>query len=241
MGVVMDAQTEALRQGIESRFPGKGTPTSLGYIGLDKVTPRGFNEGDDHYAVRLRLALDDWHRAGLPGTIINQIYGIEDPWYGFVCTIDGASNWSYLDKYGQPYTYNAQGTSDQWDWDVFDSGVGNWWWWRSWVVIAPTDSVAPLFPSTREIGASLTLGDGSLIGFNPTVTDSDLGALRATIKQWKPEHEDIIYILIVQAEGVCVPGGVIPDGYWHHWGKDNGISYTAARSTDVCYVSMVGA
>jgi hypothetical protein len=173
-GTVLDALHERVREGVKLRFPEEGSPTALGYTGLDRDIERPPAQTDARYAIQLRKAFDTWRSAGSTRTLLTQL------WMHFVnrpCpqmrAVTGKALWHVIDTgTGVVTRINVE---ENWDWD----GTHRGFW--CWVIVDGTGVWA-----IDLWGDPGTWGDGGVWGSN--MSRGEALDINKIARKWKPEH-----------------------------------------------------
>jgi hypothetical protein len=145
MGRGIDYLLEKSNQGIRARMPLLCDPTTLPYLGLDRLLSQGPLEPNASFRVRLQQAFQTWKRAGSARAIMGAIqpYLLPSTWK--LRTVSDASIWytyeSGASTSSPPDLFRGSvgGTGD-WNWDGHPStydphpqGLNAWWRW--WLII----------------------------------------------------------------------------------------------------------
>lgn len=204
-----DALIDALTEGIEAAWPGRGTPTALDQVGATRGIVRGLSDTDDEYAARLQRWLDDYARMGSDEEIARKLheYLRGRP---MVRVVDRHGQWTEIDTAGNLRTFTAP-----WDWDSLSHPTAG--------VDRPTDIWIIVYGSAYAHHA--TWADLDLLhGIGHTVPLDEGDQAIAIQKQWKPAHNYVRCVLWVDTPGELDPeGGVgLPDGRWGNWAKNDG-------------------
>ncbi len=232
LDLVKDAFVERVRLGLMSHLPENdpnGTttapPDALVAMGRDRRVVKGIFETDSEYAARLRLWLDDRHRAGNPYMLMQKLAEYLGPLPSYR-TVDARGNW---------YSRAADGTEtallkqENWDWDGTTIGER---WSRFWVVIYPnglwaTESV------TWGDGADSTWGEDlatDMLGI--TATQEQVVTVRHLVKDWKPAGTRCINTIVAFDPASFDPATPEPDGTWRGYGTvDAGVRVPARLAT----------
>ncbi len=228
-GVVLDAITDALRDGVEAGFPGVGTPEALPYSGADRKIVRGFSESDDSYAARQSRAWKDWKHAGSAQSVEGQLEAYVTPATPKIRIV-----WSTVDVAlgtGQLITtwvtLNPDGTLEflpvqpgNWNWD----GLHNPQWSRFWVIVYPG-----VFTAGRKWGDGWKWGDGTRWGV-AGATSEQIRTMRRIIQTWKRAASQCGAtlsaggLIAAFSSGIFDPtgsGAGYPDGTWATPGNRN--------------------
>jgi hypothetical protein len=230
---------ETARQAVRARMPGFGTPTALPAIGRDRLVLRGFAEGDDDYAERLRRWLEYHRRAGTTPNLLVQILGWASPQAVAVAHVTNESVW---DRALGPLTASVTDASvalaqlrppaaTVWNWDG-DALA----WGRFWLILSPL---------TVDAGARRKIGDAGLVigardvAIGTRMTPGQVGGVRAVVRQWKAAHETCTAIIINlnSSVGYDKTGAAMPNGTWQYW--CNPATGAAVRNAGVLYLQGV--
>lgn len=184
-GIILDAITDALRDGVRAGFPGVGTPEALPYSGADRKIIRGFSESDDSYAARQSRAWKDWKHAGSAQAVEGQLEALVTPATPRIRIV-----WSTVDVAlgtGQLITtwvtLNPDGSTDvlqrqpgNWNWD----GLHNPQWSRFWVIVYPG-----VFAESSQTWDDGSLWDDGHLWDIGGVTPDQINTMRRIIQTWK--------------------------------------------------------
>lgn len=211
--VMCDALVDTLMQGVQSAWPGYGTPTALSEIGNTRGIVRGLSDTNDEYATRLQAWLDAYQRMGSDEAIARAVheYLLERP---MVRVVDRHGQWTEIDEYGELRTFSAP-----WDWDSVSHPTA--------ATERPTDVWVIVYGSAYVHQPSWEDLD-VLHGFGHTVPPGEVDQAVANQKQWKPAHNWIRCVIWVDDPADLDPEGDddgpvgLPDGEWGNWGKDDG-------------------
>ena len=223
--LLADMVIHALIEGIESAWPGYGTPTSLAQSGATRDVVRGLSDTNEEYAERLRLWLDRASRRGSDEAIVRSLhdYLLGRP---MVRIVDRRGHWTEIDAAGNLRTFDAP-----WDWDSI-SHPGN-------AAARPTDvwvivygAAYPKYTSWLDPTRSMTkaLGHGA--------PSAEVDAAIVELKKAKPAHNWIRCVIWVDTPAELNPelGVGVPDGRWGNWGKDHvSGARVPARNTNFRY------
>jgi hypothetical protein len=218
-GVILDAVTDALRDGVKARMPGVGTPAALPFIGNDRKIIRGPNETDASYAGRLSRAFHDWRHAGSAISVAQQVLAYITPVTPRIRVVSSTIDFTSGDRLDTWVTLeNGVVTFLQ-----LDPGVWNW--------DSATEALQPsrfwviVYPGVFQQGILWDDGhhwdDGSLWDFSGVSADFFHGMQRV-IQQWKGSHSQCGATLfgggIIGAldDTIFDPNGIgpFPDGTW---------------------------
>lgn len=249
-GVVLDVYLEQLNQGIHAGFPlSTETPTSLAIIGADRVIDRGFQEGDDAYALRLSQARDTWRRAGMPQTVLSQLLAYVTPSFPIVKMVSNNSIWDQIDGSGVwTKTYVAP---KNWVWDDADvASILPAQWFRTWVIMYGSNGP---WTGGENVWGTLgdTWGDGGGWGFAAYPSGpspAQVIDLRRIVGKWKGQHDAVQWIIWTSDTligdalfDMSLPFGDahLPDGNWGNWSKVVAGVQVASRNDNARYISGV--
>lgn len=226
LALLIDDYGERAYAGLRAHFPGYAPPDALPKIGRDRILVRGIDEPAEAYAERLTGALDDLRTRGSPFALLRQLrhYLQADC---VVRTVDRRGNW---------FTIAADGTESyvqgalNWDWD----GEPLTSWSRFWVIIYPVDGTDP-WAVSGDVGDATLWGDG-LVGnagrtVGTTATPSQVAAVRAIVREWKPAGTTCEWIIIAFDDATFTPAGATdPSGDWGTWGNHSGSAVRLASA-----------
>jgi hypothetical protein len=235
-GIILDAITDALRDGAKAGFPGVGTPEGLPYSGSDRKIVRGFSESDASYAARQSRAWEDWKHAGSAQAIEKQLEATVAPATPRIRIV-----WSTLDvAIGSGelittwITLNADGTQEvlqvqpgNWDWDGNHAPE----WSRFWVIVYPG-----LFVQSTQTWDDGSLWDDGHFWDVSGVTADQIKTMRRIIQTWKRSASQCGATLfgggLIAAFSTGIfdptssPGAPMPDGTWGNpSNRDTGAAY----------------
>lgn len=231
-GVILDAITDALRDGARAGFPGAGTPEGLPYSGADRKIVRGFDESDESYAARQSRAFIDWKHAGAAHAIEGQLEAYVTPatpririvWSTVVSSVL-ITTWVTLNPDGT--VEFLQVDPGNWDWDGNHAPE----WSRFWVIIYPV--VISQSSQTWDDGS--LWDDGHLWDISG-VTADQLNTLRRIVQTWKRAASQCgasVFgggLIAAFSSGIfdptSAPGAPMPDGTWGNpSNRDTGAAY----------------
>lgn len=228
VAVVMDAQLDKLDQAILARFPTKTkTPTSLPYIGLDRLIGQGLSESAAQYGARLRTAFDDWFRAGSARALISQILGFVASATPRVLVVSNTSAWDYVPASSSSATVPTHLPSApavlptaNWNWDsVSLAPYSATFWWRIWVIVDATG----WFTSTRKAGDGVAKCGDKRYACGSDLPSAVGLSLVSLVRLWKSQHAVAQIVVCVDSTEFIptdAPGsGSLPDGTWGPWDK----------------------
>lgn len=203
-----DALIDSLMEGIQSAWPGQGTPTAHEQIGITRGIVKGLSDTPDDYALRLQKWLDAYAIMGDDEAIARSLHEYLR-WRPMVRVVDRHGQWTEVTS-GTLRKFNAP-----WDWDSISHPTA--------ATDRPTDIWVIVYGSAYERygeWADLDLAHG--IGHNVPLEEADQAI--AILKQWKPAHNWIRCVLWVDTpdELDATAGVGVPDGTWGNWGKDDG-------------------
>ncbi len=222
MALILDMLIEKVSQSVAARIPTKTfTPTSLPFIGADRLISQGFVESSDNYAIRLQRAYDDWLHAGSARGMISQILGFLSPAAPRVETVSQTCFWDYVSVNSTPSTIPSIYLSTIYNW-IWDANVTRFW--RGWVIIGNTDWVTtgPVYGTFAATGARW--GDGSR-SWGLSVSSSIISSIRSIIGLWKYQgascHQIIVAFSPTEFNPLAAPGDPnnASDGLWGQWHK----------------------
>jgi hypothetical protein len=238
LGMMKDAATERLRQGLEARFPTRaaalGLSTALALAGEMRGIPRGRDETDSHYAARLKAwRFPRGHR--VRGNAFALLEQVSEYFGGVRCwTIDTKGTYRERDVDGTQSAENLGAAA--WDWDTLAASY----WGRFWIGIDPTSVAPALMGETPDFGDPDLYGgelydDAYSIG-QTGVTPYDVEAIRGLFRgthPWHPQGTRPEWV-IIQLDGT----DQTPDDTWEHWSADNGTHKIPSRYSGWRYWSM---
>ena len=214
--VLCDALIHAMIEGVQASWPGVGTPTALGEIGVTRGIVRGLSDTHEEYAARLRGWLSSWGRCGSDEEIARQLraYLAGRP---MVRVVDRHGQWTEVDATGAVRTFSAP-----WDWDSLTHPTA--------AVDRPTDIWIIVYGSYTHQPSWAELDDSHGIGHVAPYTEVDQAI--AILKTWKPSHNWIRCVIWVDTPAELDPEASVglPDGRWGLWSKDVANVRVAARN-----------
>lgn len=223
--VMCDALLDALMQGIQAAWPGRGTPTALDEIGNTRGIRRGLSDTDVEYGARLQGWLEKAARWGSDEEIARSLheYLRGRP---MVRVVDRHGQWTEINEDGELRTFDAP-----WDWDSISHPKAE--------KERPTDIWIIVYGAEYEHQASWEALDGSH-GIGHTVPRQEADEAIAEMKQSKPAHNWIRCVIWVDDPSELDPEAVtpvgMPDGRWGKWGKPDGSGgRVKSRNTDFRY------
>lgn len=224
----LDTAVQHLTEGLTARFPGRGTPTALPYIGRSRGITRNQNESDEDFALRLIAWFELHPQAGWDERIARVVHEyLED--HPMVRVVDRSGQWTTIGTLG-----NLSRDVAAWDWDSVSHPERNDpdapWWSDLWVIIYPT-------PWTLRSGTlgDLTGDDG--FGLGHMCPRADVYALKGLLSQWKAAHARIRAVIWTSDVSLFDPGwpAGLPDGTWGAWGGTGSGSRTlSGRNLTSC-------
>src|SRR5258708_6161881 len=237
-GLILDATTDALRDGVKARFPGVGTPEALPYIGNDRQIIRGFAESDASYAKRLSQAFDSWKHAGSAPSVARQLLAYVTPATPRIRVVSSTLSPAFHQLITTWVTLEAgvvtfkQVQPGNWDWD----GTSDPNWSRFWVIIYPG-----VWTQMGTYGDGGRWGDGRTWGSSATI--DQVRTLRKIIQQWKGSHSQcgadhggggiILAFDSSMFDPDAAPGSAgMPDGTWGTWS----VGGVRTRATPAAYL-----
>jgi hypothetical protein len=249
LGLLIDAQVEKLRQGLEASFPSRAGPSAnaltAGERGIMPARPGA--ETNDDFVARLKA----WrgprtHR--VRGNAYEALVEIWRYWGGIYAeTVDshGLSHvvtpaYDITDVFTWPDpTIRSDWTGDPspgfTSWEGLDADV---YWSRFWILLASeaiTDNEALGDPDLW--GGALDT-PGFTLGQNG-VAPSDVVAMRSFFQErhWYPGYAQAEWIVIAPDQAIFPT--IVPENTWKYWSKDDGTGIrVAARDTDFRYWSI---
>jgi hypothetical protein len=240
LGLLVDASTERLRQGLNARFPTRSS-VALDKIGKDRLIRRGYREPDALYAERLVRWRDAHRRKGTALELLRQVRAYLT-YFGSVKVrlVDQSGNWFTIDEAGaETHEIGAGG----WNWDG-KPRAGNWG--RFWVIIYAPDTwtQSPVLGSPTLWGAG-TIGlrvdpeadpsyEGYSIGVDgcPPIVPVELSQV---IKDWKSLDSVCEWVVVAFDQASFTPGAGEPDGFWGNWSRNIGGVQTSVRLASARY------
>lgn len=252
LGLHSDGLIDKMNQAMRARIPGLGTPSALGYIGLDRVIQQGPVETNDSFASRLTKAYDAWHYAGNRRATMQQAYIYMQQFITaqagqipVIVTVNSDGTNAVWDTFYSSSDINLppshqRVTTTNWDWD----GLGRWWW--AWLIFFLTNT------SDLQVGRNWgdgTWGDGDgSWGLNqaPEV----FSPLRSLIRLWKSQVTFYPFFILSWTPGVggvgdlfspnSIEGTGNPDGTWGRWSKVVDGIRVKARDETCRYIDGTG-
>ena len=79
IGLAMDGLLDKTTQAMYAWMPTRATPTSLSYIGNDRLMPRGLYQTDAQYGAQLQGSLDVWQTAGTLWSLLREALAYVSP------------------------------------------------------------------------------------------------------------------------------------------------------------------
>lgn len=233
LGMLKDAATERLRQGLEARFPTRASGTALALIGDMRGIPRGRDETNPHYAARLKAwRYPRGHR--VRGNAFALLEQVSEYFGGVKCwTIDTKGSIASARLTGlKPPTTEAprRGIGIRYR-PLFgvDSGSGS-----IHVRVACAYGRDSGFRRSALYGGAL--GDDDYTIGQTGVTAYDVEAIHGLFggkHPWYPLGTRPEWV-IIQLDGT----EQTPDATWENWSKDNGTHKIPSRYTGWRYWSM---
>ncbi len=188
VGLMLDAYTDQVREGIKARFPGEGTSDALGPLGRDRQMERGPTETDTGYAARLSGAFDAWRRAGSAYAILTQLRAYSPSDWPPMRAVSNRAVWHEIDTTTGAVTKTVDGTN--WQWDPAGAAMPfrqkNH---RGWIIIQGST-----LWEIDEWGADGEWGDGGVWGSN--MTDAEGRALAGIIRKWKDARSFVPTVIV---------------------------------------------
>lgn len=240
MGLVFDGLADGASYAIRCRFPDFAPTDALQWLAADRQIDRGLHESEANYATRLRQWLDLWRYAGNTWSVLRALDSAITPDFTALRAVSNTSVWHWYnetDDVNSPPAY-IRASPANWDWDSKNwDGLGSAGWFRLWVIIAPTSSLAQQTPKWGDGGV---WGSSRSWGWNQTDTGlRDL--LRAQVAKWKAAHCYIPWIIVTFDStyfdpSLPVGSGKLPNGTWGHWSIDVGGTRVASRYSGAIYL-----
>jgi len=201
---------------------GKGTPSSLKYLGWARGIVRGRYDTDQQYAAKLRTWIDRNKEAGSQLRLAKELWeylgGVS-----FVRIVNRTGQWVEIDTDGTIFeTFESSG----WDWDSISHPIRSDpsapWWSDMWIIIAPDYPLRPL-----TLG-DLTGDDG--FGLGHLCPRHEVDAVKEIINRFKAAHSCVRAVLWTTNPDNYRPGslGIMPDGTWGAWGMYSSGHYVAS-------------
>jgi hypothetical protein len=239
IGYSCDVLLDKLNQGVRMHIPTYGDASGLPNIGADRVIPQGPNEPPGAYAQRLKVAYDDWQRAGSARSLMRQFLGYVSPatppirvvGLGLVAT---GTVWDiYLAgaNAGTTVPAHVRVVPSNWNWDGNTSA-----WYRAWVII--DSSSAPY--TCPKWGDGHKWGDGTRWGF--TAASYPAPADIATIVAlWKTAGVQVVNVIVSYDSTLFDPAqpagsSKLPDGNWAGWYELSSGTSIPSRSWSAAYL-----
>lgn len=211
LGVVLDAMSDRVREGVRARMPGVGTPDALPFIGNDRQIDRGPSESATGYAARLTRAFDSWRVAGNARELLAQTRAYFLPSPPPIRIVNDRSVWHSIDPTTGEVTRSIA-SPPNWTWDDDASSAtptpASPRWWRAWLVI---DSSAGPWRQWFYGEPGVTFGSG--LTWGSTATEEEVQSIRRVVAKWKPAHAHARVILTFAAglfEASDAPGSPMP-------------------------------
>ena len=229
IAIMLDANMQRLYEGIRAHMPGVGTATALGYIGQDRLLPRGPYESDAQYAGRLSVTFASYRQAGKPSGVLAAIAPLFEPGYrGTRWVVNAVSQWYWIDASGAE-TWAMFPSLAVWNFDG-----ASWAWWHTWIVLGvhapPAGSGTMAWTITpRTVGDGTKVGDaGKTLGGLDSLGSERVAWLQAVIAQWKAKHASVQWIIVAPDASLYQPGGVLPTGKEYGNGSEDAITHIYA-------------
>lgn len=208
---ILDAGAEYLVQGIQSWYPGLGTPTALPYIGRSRGLIQGQGEANEDFAARLENWRDYWDLAGSAEVIARTIHEY----------LGNHPRVRVVNRSGDWVTVNADGTVERtqaaWDWDSVSHPERNDplapFWSEIFVIVSPSQwTVRP-----GDWG-SFSFGDDGR-GFGHLCSHGEVDAVKGLLSQWKSAHTLVRCVIWTTDDTLFDPDvpATCPDGTWGAW------------------------
>ncbi len=233
IGLSLEGEQELATQGAKARIPGIGDASALSLIGADRVISRGEGESAASYARRLTRAFPTWRSAGSAGAVLRQIRAyLPDPIV--VRTVSNSGVWDTIedtaveDANGDLPIEHVRSSPPDWDWDGLTSR-----WWRAWVILYANGGVP--WDNEGTWGDGAAWGDGGTWG--STATADEVASIRALVRQWKPAHCSVPWIIIVLDDPTLFdpPGVRVPNGVWGAWSANVSGTQVPTRADTAIY------
>ncbi len=235
--LVLDGLRDLVEWGVKARFPEKAPEDALSIIGRDRRILRGYAEPSASYRARLLRWLDDWHIAGSPFSIMDQIAGYISPsrfQQRVVYTSapsGGAALWySRAALGGKSYVVT---NPTNFDWDGLTAG-----WYRFWVVL-----YSDLGPwTTGDIWGTVSVWGDTSGTWGLSASNDEVYSLRQIVNDWKPAHAVGINIIVSFDAAKLLPGAApgapMPDGTWGKQYKNSAGTVVPSRDTALRYIEV---
>lgn len=243
IGILVDALTDLVLDGVNARFPGTGTTDALDEIGSDRLITRGFAEPDDNYISRLIPWLDTWALVGASNSRMRQLTA-----YLTVGTTIPQMRDVFQDNDADAPTAVwhtlAAGAGPNGEVTLVRTNPSNWNWdgeqdrrWRIWPIVY----VSGIFQDEGEWGDSLTSwGDGGTWGTDASL--EQIATIRALVDTWRAAHAHAQWIILAFDDSndflptMSPSADDAPDGTWGHWSTDDAGNRVQSRFTFARYV-----
>lgn len=209
-GMVLDALTDRVNQGVKLRFPIIGSPTALGYTGADRNIERGPTQSDGGYALQLQAAFDTWANAGSARTLLAQLRFFFAPGNGpAMRTVSAQAVWHEMNPSTGVVTKTDKALASNWNW-----GDGKWY--RAWAIV---DATGLWTLDYYEAAHTSVWGDGGLWGCD--MAPGDAQYFKLVVEKWRPKNVFAQLVLIFDATLFTVAASSPPNpsglGYRSSW------------------------
>lgn len=207
--VVLDVLTEIALQGLFAAWPGKGTPTALGWVGRSRLMRRAQNEGDASYAERLRGWLAKHAEGSSARGIAMAVHAyLQD--HPMVRVVSRGGTMVTVRSDGSVETRDGVA----WDWDSvsYPERAGNWW--EQWIIVYTQQ-----FPPRPKWGEAGKKWGADGFGFGHFVPRQVVSDLLAEVEQMKALRSLVRTIVLTTDPTRFDPDvpSSMPDGTWGHW------------------------
>ena len=232
VGKALDSVTDAIVEGVKSRFPGVGPNDALEQHARERGLLQGPDEPDSVFIQRLSGWLEERKLKGNPYALMRQLqayfYGHE---FGFR-VVNSRAAWYTLYSDGRTDYYRPPINSPRtWTWDTNDDV-----WWRYWVIIYPP---AGFWTTAGTFGDVGDFGDAGSWGFS--ATQEQIAAIRSILAAWNCAGAECQFAIVAFDPALFVPSGDAsnPNGTWGNWGTKETSRVPARLRTDVRYITGI--
>jgi hypothetical protein len=189
IGLGIDQVVDAVQQGVEARIPGRGDPSSLGYIAADRLMDRGRAESDLAFVSALVGAFSTLKGWGSSRTIALQILNYLSPQNPIIRVVGDSSIWDTVDASGAWSVF--YGTSN-WNWDGYVSPSAlspSPKWWRLFVIINQASFAQNAFTWDTHPFATWNAWAANST-WDTNATPSEVASVLALVRKWKAAHNE---------------------------------------------------
>ena len=219
LSLMIDAQTQRVRDSLTARLPHEAGDSALRLIGADRGIMRGRSETTEHYADRLvSWRYPRGHR--VRGSAFALLEQISEYWGGIAA--------ESVDASGNRFSRSADGTESKttgaWIWDD-EPG-----WSRFWLLIDGRGLLSEhaTLEEASEDDATLTAG----------ATPGDVDAMRRLLHgrlAWRPAGTRAEWLVVLTS---TAPAALAPDATWQHWSRADGSDRVQTRDGGALYWSL---